>query len=115
MRSGDGYFYAMIRAERKALQQLGTCLMRHPRPQRPRPPGAPGTEPGSRCSSATRTSRRINPAHHVCAPVDFKSIGTISESLTYNTYLRKWMLVGTSVGDPGTTFRPGSTTRSPTT
>ena len=28
VRSGDGYFYAMFRAQPKGAQQLGTCLMR---------------------------------------------------------------------------------------
>ena len=31
----------------------------------------------------------------------------ISESLTYNTYFRKWMLVGNSVGDPNNGRPPG--------
>ena len=43
----------------------------------------------------------------MCAPVDFISIGTITESLTYNTYFRKWMLVGQSVGDPAYGKPPG--------
>ena len=43
----------------------------------------------------------------MCAPVDFNSIGTISESLTYNTHLKKWMLVGNSVGDPVHNKPPG--------
>ena len=60
-------------------------------------------EPGGRiagCIQAIRQPGTLDPAQHVCAPVDFNSIGTISESLTYNTYLKKWMLVGGSVGDP---------------
>ena len=35
------------------------------------------------------------------------SIGTISESLTYNTYFRKWMLVGSPSATRRTTSRPG--------
>jgi hypothetical protein len=49
----------------------------------------------------------LDPAQHVCAPVDFNSIGTITESLTYNTYFKKWMLVGNSVGDPQAGKPPG--------
>ena len=39
--------------------------------------------------------------------MDFNSIGTITESLTYNTYFRKWMLVGNSVGDAAHDKPPG--------
>ena len=92
-----------------ALQQIGTCTDAHPGHQRPARRGAPGTGRLSRSGSAIHTSsRRFNPADHICAPVDFNSIGTITESLTYNTYFKKWMLVGNSVGDPASpASRPG--------
>jgi hypothetical protein len=107
VRAGDGYFYAMFRAESKSAQLAGTCLMRTRDLSdvtswrawngsgfvvRFRNPYLAGT---------------FNPANHVCAPVDPLSIGTLSESLTYNTYFRKWMLVGNSVGDEAHNKPPG--------
>ena len=106
VRSGDGYFYSMFRAEEKNLQQFGTCLMRTRDLSNP-------TSWRAWNGAAFATQFRnpytgtIDPAQHVCAPVDFPSIGTISESLTYNTYFRKWMLLGNSVGDPEYDKPPG--------
>jgi hypothetical protein len=106
VRTGDGYFYAMIRAQPKSAQQFGTCLMRT----------RDISDPTSwRAWNGTNFSVQFvnpyivttNPGAHVCTPVDFNSIGTITESLTYNTYFRKWMLVGNSVGDPQFNKPPG--------
>ena len=36
------------------------------------------------------------PEEGVCAPVSPLHIGTLSESLTWSTYLKKWVLVGSS-------------------
>ncbi len=106
VRTGDGYFYVMFRAQPRNLQQIGTCIMRT---------RDVSDQTSWRAWNGTTFSVRfanpyvgtINPADHVCAPVDFNSIGTISESLTYNTYFRKWMLVGNSVGDPAHGKPPG--------
>ena len=101
VRSSDGYFYAMFRAQPRNAQQMGTCIMRT------RDISNPGSWRG--WNGSTFSVQFVNPyvvtanpGDHVCAPVDFNSIGTISESLTYNTYFRKWMLVGNSIGDPPT-------------
>ena len=42
------------------------------------------------------------PEQHVCAPVSFNQIEKMAESVTYNSYFRKYLLVGaTSLYDPG--------------
>jgi hypothetical protein len=106
VRTGDGWFYAMFRSNAKAPQQLGTCLMRTRDLSNPASWRAwNGSSFSVRFANPYLES--INPADHVCAPVDFISIGTITESLTYNTYLKKWMLVGNSVGDPQFNKPPG--------
>ena len=112
--SRDGYYYAMFRAEPHALQQFGACIMRtrdlsDPSSWR----GWNGT--GFTVQFINPYFVTTNPGAHVCAPVDFNSIGTITESLTYNTYFRKWMLLGNSIGDPPNGKPRGCTTRSPTT
>ena len=106
VRSGDGYFYSFIRAEDKGFQQLGSCLMRT---RNLADPTSWRAWNGTGFSTQFRNPylATIDPSQYVCAPVDFLSIGTITESLTYNTYLRKWMLVGSSVGDPAFNNPPG--------
>ncbi len=106
IRSGDGYFYVMFRAQPRGAQQLGTCLMRTRDLSDP-PSWRAWNGTGFTVQFANPYLAPVNPADHVCAPVDFNSIGTISESLTYNTYFRKWMLVGNSVGDPVYNKPPG--------
>ncbi len=106
VRSGDGYFYAMFRAEPKGLQQFGACLMRT---RDVSDPASWRAWNGSAFAAQFVNPYIVttNPGAHVCAPVDFTSIGTITESLTYNTYFRKWMLLGNSVGDPAHGKPPG--------
>jgi hypothetical protein len=98
VRTGDGWFYAMFRANQKNLQQLGTCLMRTRDISDPKSWRAwNGTNFSVRfVNPYIETS--INPADHICAPVDVQSIGTVTENLFWSTYFKKWMLVGNSVG-----------------
>ena len=106
VRTGDGYFYTMFRAQPNGAQQLGTCIMRTRDVSDPTSwRGWNGTDFSVQFVNPYIVT--TNPGAHVCAPVDFMSIGTISESLTYNTYFRKWMLVGQSVGDPLYNKPPG--------
>ncbi len=55
--------------------------------------GAPGTARTSPSGSRTPTTGAVAAADHVCAPVSFDEIGGHAHSLTYNTYLQKYMLV----------------------
>ena len=106
VRSSDGYFYAFFRAEPHLAQQFGACLIRTRDLSDPSSWRAwNGT--GFLVQFRNPYLATLNPAQHVCAPVDFLSIGTITESLTYNTYFRKWMLLGNSVGDPPNGKPPG--------
>jgi hypothetical protein len=104
VRTGDGWFYAMIRAEDTGLQQLGTCLMRTRDISTPSSWRAWNGSTFSVRFANPYIETTINPADHVCAPVDFSSIGTVTENLFYSTYFKKWVLVGNSVG--GTPEKP---------
>jgi PKD domain len=106
VRAGDGYFYSMFRAQPKGAQQMGTCLMRTRDLSDPTSWRA-WNGSGFVVQFGNPYTATIDPAQHVCATVDTNSIGTMSESLTYNTYLRKWMLVGASVGNPANGLPPG--------
>jgi hypothetical protein len=91
----DGYYYAMllISAGYKA-QRPGACLMRT----------KDLSDPASwrAWDGAGFTVRFINPyiepsaepTTHTCHPVSYDQIGQIERSLTYNTYLDKYFLIG---------------------
>jgi hypothetical protein len=106
VRTGDGWFYAMFRANPKPPQQMGTCLMRTRDLSDPKSWRAwNGSTFSVRFANPYLES--INPADHVCAPVDFQHIGVVSENLFWSTYFKKWVLVGNSVGDPNFNKPPG--------
>ena len=107
VRGRDGYFYVMFRAEPYGVQQFGTCIMRTRDVSDPTSWRAwNGT--GFTVQFRNPYTQTVTPqSNYVCAPVDFNSIGTMTESLTYNTYFRKYMLLGNSVGDPAHNKPPG--------
>ena len=108
VRSGDGYFYVDVpRPADKGLQQMGACLMRTRDLSDPTSWRAwNGTAFTVQFQNPYR--RTVRPCRSTCARRSTScSIGTITESLTYNTYFRKWMLVGNSVGDAAHNKPPG--------
>jgi hypothetical protein len=92
----DGYYYAMMHAEEYGLQGVGTCLMRT------RTPDNPASWRGwSGSGFAVQfvdpyQSPAPSPAGHICARVAFGNIATMHESLTYNTYLQRYLLAGSA-------------------
>ncbi len=90
----DGYHYAMIRAERYGAQRYGTCVMRTKSLADPTSWRAwDGSGYNVRFIDPYRAGG-VDPAEHVCAPVSTPAIGALVESLTYNEYLGRWVLVG---------------------
>jgi hypothetical protein len=93
----DGYFYVLLRAQRYQAQRQGTCVMRTTDLTNPRSWRAwdgigfnvrfidPYLEPNER------------PQDHICQPVSYNQIQLMVESLTFNTYLDSFLLVGTAV------------------
>jgi len=93
---GDDYYYALLRAEDYGAQQIGVCLIRTHTLSDP-------TSWRAWDGSAFRTSfvnpyaaGDISPRAHVCRPVAPNEIVNMNQSLTFNTYLDKWLLVGVS-------------------
>src|SRR5439155_3847627 len=91
----DDYYYALVVGHHYRKQKEGTCVMRT------RDLADPGSwrawdgdgynvsfvdpyKPGTTASQ-----------DHLCAPVSPDKIGTMSSSLTYNTYFQKFLLVAT--------------------
>jgi hypothetical protein len=89
----DGYYYSMLHLETYGVQEWGTGVMRT------RTLGDPASW---RCWNGTGfdaafinpyTATGYNPAEHVCAPVSRDNINKMYDSLTYNTYLKKYVLI----------------------
>src|SRR3712207_6655656 len=98
--AAHGYYYALIRMQRYRTQPQGTCLMRT----------TDLADPGSwrAWDGSGFNVRFVNPylepdepeEDHVCRPVSYEEIQLMVESLTFNTYLDRYLLVGTA-GRPG--------------
>lgn len=99
-RSVDGYYYTLIQAEAFHEQHAGTCVMRTTTLDRP--------DSWRAWDGRAFSVRFVNPYRengvggHVCAPVSFPEIAKMTGSLTYNTYLEKYVLVSPSAQEiPG--------------
>lgn len=92
----NGFYYTLLLIARGSREQRpGTCVMRT----------RDLADPTSwrAWDGAGYTARFVNPylepsaspRRHVCHPVSNAAIGTINRSLTYNTYLGKFFVIGT--------------------
>jgi hypothetical protein len=88
----DGYYYALVYAERHGLQKTGTCAMRTKRLDDPSSWRAWSGDDYDVAFTDPYAST-ADPAKHVCEPVDPQAIATMTQSLTYNTYFNKYLLV----------------------
>jgi hypothetical protein len=93
----DGYYYSFFNVSMYRTQEQRVCLMRTD----------DLTDPKSwRFWTGARFEGRFvvpyldppaNPADHVCAALGMKTIGaTMNESITYNSYLSRYVLIGLS-------------------
>ena len=93
VRGRDGFHYVLVHVEGHGVQSTGSCLLRTADvSDRTSWRAWDGTGFGVRFRDPYVFS--YEPAEGVCKPVP--GIGTLSESLTWNTYLRKWLLVGSA-------------------
>jgi hypothetical protein len=95
VRAQDGWHYMMARVMNTGPQPLGSCLMRTRNVADPTAwRGWSGT--GFTVTFPSPYLNTLDPAEHVCQPVTFNHIGTLSESLGWSTYFKKWVLVGSA-------------------
>jgi hypothetical protein len=99
----DGYYYLIIAAQPVGVQKRGNCLLRTDQAGLADPTSWRawnGTDFGvSFINPYVDTTSP--PAEHVCEPVSqFNLRGMELSSLTYSTYLKKYVLVGAAVKDP---------------
>ena len=97
-RAEDGFYYALIRAQAYDAQRGGTCLMRTARLDLPGSWRAwDGSGYNVRFADPYRSSGESG---HLCTPVSVPEIGAMTDSLTYNTYLDKYVLVSPAAARP---------------
>jgi hypothetical protein len=97
----DGYYYVMLHLEKRFLQEQGTGLMRTKTLDDPTSWRAWDGNNFSVSFINPYTEPNADPSKHICQPVSFYNIQIMHESLTFNTYFNKFLLVGsTAVWDP---------------
>jgi hypothetical protein len=95
VRNGDdGLYYAAVRAEGYRDQEPGTCVMRTADLADPRGWRAWDGEQFAARFVDPYGSPGADPSDHNCQPVSYDAVGTMSSSLTFNSYFDKFMLVG---------------------
>ena len=101
VRAHDGWYYFMSRVHGgTGPQPTGACLMRTRNVADPTSwRGWSGTGFTKRFPSPYVET--LDPADHTCQPVQENRIATRSESLTWSTYFKKWMLVGSGLNADG--------------
>jgi hypothetical protein len=102
-RPSDGHYYATVRVEPHGAQQYGVCLMRTSNLDDPTSWRAwDGKGFGVRFINPYLEPNEP-PADHVCAPISPGNLPYGSSSLTYSTYLNKYVFVAVSEKtDPST-------------
>jgi hypothetical protein len=95
VRGQDGWHYFLSRVMSVGVQPIGTCVMRSRNIADPTSwRGWSGSDFTVRFPNPYLST--VDPAEHVCQPASYLHIGTLSESVTWSTYFKKWMLVGSS-------------------
>ena len=95
IKKSDGYYYMLFQAETYQAQQVGACEARTKNPTNPLSWRAwNGT--GYTVPFINPYTNPQPPEGHVCAPVQFANIEKMVQSLTYNSFFKKYLLVGNS-------------------
>lgn len=95
------YYYAMALTEPYRAQESGTCLMRTANLADPTAWRAWNGDGFDVKFVDPYKVKNADNGDHFCKPVSFSQISTMVQSLTYNTYFGKYLLVGISAAyDP---------------
>jgi hypothetical protein len=105
VRGRDGYHYVMVHVEGHGAQADGSCLWRT-RDLSDRKSWRAWGGAGFTVRFLDPYPNDItDPAQHVCAPIGAgTNLGTASESLTWSTYFKQWLVVHATGGGMGTGF-----------
>lgn len=95
VKKSDGFYYTVFQAEPYGVQQFGACEARTKNPTNPTSWRAwNGT--GYTVQFINPYTNPQPPEGHVCAPVAVTEIDKMVQSLTYNSYFKKYLLIGQS-------------------
>jgi hypothetical protein len=92
----DGQYYAFVRATPYEQQPLGVCLMRTSNLDNSVAWRAWGGAGFDVTFVNPYVAGPLIPAQHICHPIARRKIAGMSDSLTFNTYLGRYLLVGAS-------------------
>jgi hypothetical protein len=96
----EGYYYALAYAEPYRRQKGGTCVMRTRHLEDPTSWRAwDGTDYNVAFTDPYKA--HVDVGDHLCEPADPNAIDRMSNSLTYNTYFGKFLLLGESADYSG--------------
>jgi hypothetical protein len=104
VRAKDGYLYVILHVESYGAQQAGACLWRTRDLADPKSWRAWGGAGFTVRFLDPYRNNITDPSKHVCAPVGPTTVQTGSDSLTWNTYFKKWLLARATSGGPGDGF-----------
>jgi hypothetical protein len=102
IRNRDNYYYALMHTETYGAQQVGVCVMRTRNLADPTSwRGWDGT--GFNVQFINPYIDPGPPENHVCTPLAYDKVQKMTESLTYNTFFKKFLLLGMAIfNDPKT-------------
>lgn len=92
--ANDGYYYVMLHLEKRFLQEWGTGVMRTRTLDDPKSWRAWNGKDFNVRFINPYTEPDADPSQHICQPVSRDEISKMHESLTFNTYFNKFLLVG---------------------
>ena len=90
------YYYALVVTQAHRAQRPGTCVIRTSNLADPRSWRAWDGDGYNVTFADPYRVRDAAAGDHFCEPVSYDQIGTMSDSLTYNTYFGKYLLVGSN-------------------
>jgi hypothetical protein len=97
VRRDDGYYYSLVHVEKYKDQQPGSCLIRTRRLSDPRSWRAWDGAGFTVTFVDPYSEPPPPPGGHICQPVSPNEIASMTESLTFNTYLDKFILVSATL------------------
>jgi hypothetical protein len=89
-----GYFFVLMMAQQRGLQQTGTCVMRTRTPSQPSSWRAWDGRQFSTAFVNPYVVPGLDPARHLCAPVSSPNIVTMHESVVFDALRKRFLLVG---------------------
>ncbi len=101
LQAKDGYYYQMIRVDDYKSDAQWSCLMRTDDLANPSSWRAWDGESFSMTFIDPYAQPDTNPNEHICAKLGENGIGILQQSLTYNTYLDRYVLLGLSADHIG--------------